>query len=222
MALHSQFWKTAATTLSHCPFEQNYNCRLARISSLPANKMQISTTLLSLGLYTVALGAPTPVVNDKDLTVPTTSLKDVLSKFSVAERLSIKDFLKQHLDNHPVAPSVEISHSEADAMHRPLSISQIMASPSRSDSQTPIPEMEQSSTVRAETGFISKTNPTTVEEEVAGSKRFYRFMPCHKGHGGKQTVHLVRQYADMVVVGVLAIFLMAVAVVELWTPASGR
>ncbi|KAK6818849.1 hypothetical protein PG995_003931 [Apiospora arundinis] len=184
--------------------------------------MKVSTTLCTLGLYTLALGAPTPVPNDKEFTIPTTSLKDVLSKFSVADRLSIKDFIRQHAGNHPVGPSDVVSPPEAPAMHRPLSISQLLSSPSRSDSQSPIPEMEQSSTVRAEAGFISKTNPTTVEEEVAGSKRLYRFMPCHKNHGGKQQFHLVRQYADMVVVGVLAVFLMAVAIVELWTPVSGR
>ncbi|KAK8074658.1 hypothetical protein PG997_009321 [Apiospora hydei] len=189
--------------------------------------MKVSTMLSALGLYAMALGAPTPVFSDKASVNPTTSLRDVLhrihSKAAMGERMSIKDFFRHHLEDYRVAPSNEISSSEAIEMHRPLPPSFIISagSGSDSDSQSPIPEMEQSSTVRAETGFVSKPNPTTVEEEVAGSQRLYRFMPCQK-HGGKQHYHLVRQYADMVVVGVLAVFLMAVAVIELWTPVSSR
>ncbi|KAK8016534.1 hypothetical protein PG993_014723 [Apiospora rasikravindrae] len=187
--------------------------------------MKVSATLSALGLYAMALGAPTPVYSDKASVNPTTSLRDVLhrihSKASMGERMSLKDFFRHHLENYRVAPSSEISPSEAIEMHRPLPPSFIISAVSDSDSQTPIPEMEQSSTVRAETGFVAKPNPTTVEEEVAGSQRLYRFMPCQK-HGGKQHYHLVRQYADMVVVGVLAVFLMAVAVIELWTPVSSR
>lgn len=187
--------------------------------------MKVSTTLCTLGFYAMALGAPTPMSNDKASINPTMSLREVLhrihDKASMGQRMSIKDFFRHHLENHPVAPSDQISSSEAIEKHRPLPISFLTSSLSGSDSQTRIPEMEQSSTVRAETGFVAKANPTTVEQEVAGSQRLYRFMPCQK-HGGKQHYHLVRQYADMVVVGVLAIFLMAVAVVELWTPISAR
>ncbi|KAK8064721.1 hypothetical protein PG994_007359 [Apiospora phragmitis] len=187
--------------------------------------MKVSTTLFTLGLYAMALGAPTPMSSGKASMNPTTSLRDVLhrihSKAAMGERLSIKEFFRHHLETHPTAPSDEISPSEAIEMRRPLPTSFIISAVSGSGSQTPIPEMEQSSTVRAETGFVSKPNPTTVEEEVAGSQRLYRFMPCQR-HGGKQHYHLVRQYADMVVVGVLAVFLMAVAVIELWTPVSTR
>ncbi|KAK7984818.1 hypothetical protein PG996_005946 [Apiospora saccharicola] len=188
--------------------------------------MKVSTTLFTLGFYAMALGAPTPMSNNKASMNPTMSLREVLHrihvKASMGERMSIKDFSRHHLENHPVAPSDQISSKEAIEKHRPQPISFLTAALSGSNSQTRIPEMEQSSTVRAETGFVAKeANPTTVESEVAGSQRLYRFMPCQK-HGGKQHYHLVRQYADMVVVGVLAIFLMAVAVIELWTPVSGR
>ncbi|KAK7962162.1 uncharacterized protein PG986_002987 [Apiospora aurea] len=196
--------------------------------------MKVSTTLsalglyaMALGLYAMALGAPTPVSSDKASVNPTTSLRDVLhrihSKAAMGERMSIKGFFRHHLEDYRVAPSNEVSSSVAIEMHRPLPPSFIVsaASGSDSDSQSPVPEMEQSSTVRAETGFPSKPSPTTVEEEVAGSQRLYRLMPCQK-HGGKQHYHLVRQYADMVVVGVLAVFLMAVAIIELWTTVSSR
>lgn len=189
------------------------------------NKMKVSTALCTLGFYAMALGAPTPMSSDKTSINPTMSLREVLhrihAKASMGERMSVKDLFRHHLETHPVALSDHISPSEAIEKHRPLPISFLTSSLSGSDSQTRIIEMEQSSTVRAETGFVAKANPTTVESEVAGSQRFYRFMPCQK-HGGKQHYHLVRQYADMVVVGVLAIFLMAVAVVELWTPVSER
>ncbi|KAK7914846.1 hypothetical protein PG985_012549 [Apiospora marii] len=188
--------------------------------------MKVSTALCTLGFYAMALGAPTPMSNDKASINPTMSLREVLhrihAKTAMGERMSVKDFFRHHSESRPVAPSGQISPSEAIEKHRPLPISFLTSSLSGSDSQTRIPEIEQSSTVRAETGFVAKeANPTTVESEVAGSQRFYRFMPCQK-HGGKQHYHLVRQYADMVVVGVLAIFLMAVAVVELWTPVSER
>lgn len=88
-------------------------------------------------------------------------------------------------------------------------------------SQPPVSDQEQSSTVQAETGSLAGTNPSVIEAETAASKPIYHYLPCQV-HGGPRHYHLARQYADMVVVGVLIAFVALVTLVEMWSPMSQR
>lgn len=105
---------------------------------------------------------------------------------------------------------------------KPKAKPQTKAKPkAKQHSQTPVSGQEQSSTVQAETGSLAGSNPSTIEAETAASKPIYRYLPCQT-HGGPRHYHLARQYADMVVVGVLIAFVALVILVELWSPISQR
>ncbi|KAH6646784.1 hypothetical protein BKA67DRAFT_580565 [Truncatella angustata] len=147
------------------------------------------------------------------------------SNFKVPGDASAQDVLEGRPDNKPYTPSGDVTPSEALAAPRPLKTSYLLSlkpvvppadasvknpredqeSVSQSQSQ---PEFQQSTTVKEETGTVTKHLPSTVELETQGNAPYQHKTPCHG--------YLVRQYVDMPVVSVVFLLITIIALIELW------
>lgn len=210
--------------------------------------MKITTALCAATLGSAALGAPVTSMLNPQHQQSTVSpkphsiasyLESSARRFHLPFSLSFLGHSKPSPKDLPESSSLEDTLAFLDDAEvaevltapRPLATAYLMSLKPKTKAKTkakpetkphspsPVPGQEQSSTVQAETGSLAGNNPSAIEAETAASKPIYRYLPCQV-HGGPRHYHLARQYADMVVVGVLIAFVALVTLVELWSPMS--
>ncbi|KAI0125156.1 hypothetical protein BJ170DRAFT_686024 [Xylariales sp. AK1849] len=136
------------------------------------------------------------------------------------EHPGTRDDLEGRPDNRPFSPLDDVAPSEALSSPRPLTTAYLLSlrQGSAKTNQVQHPEIPDSSIVREEIGSpLRPSRPSIVELETQGNKPFYHRQPCTM-HDGAQHFHEVRVYADTTVVSIGIIFIVAVAIFELWNP----
>lgn len=197
--------------------------------------MKVATALCALSLSSWALAAPIVIFKNEP---PKYSGPQITSTADSTDTWPIRTHkftnsqdaqavLEGRPDNRPYTPTSDVTPSEALAAPRPLKTSYLLSlrpfllhaaeneSPTTSTSSQS--EFQESSIVEAETGsFRHKTHDfTIVELETQGNQPLYHKVPCPKQKGH---FHLVKEYADTTVVGVVFLLIAVIALIELWGP----